>query len=127
MLGDHNVAATLPVADLARAREFYEGTLGLKPDQVMEPEAVLYGSGQSRLLVYRSDFAGTNEATAASWVAADAFDAEVAKLRENGVTFERYDLPDTTLEGDVHVLGDTDLRSVWFKDLDGNILNLSNQ
>ena len=127
MLGDHNVAATLPVADLARAREFYEGTLGLKADMDMAPEAVLYRSGEARVLVYRSDYAGTNQGTAATWVAADGFDDEIGALRDKGVTFERYDLPDTTLEGDVHVLGDTDMRSVWFKDLDGNILNLSNQ
>ena len=126
MLGDHNVAATLPVADLERARQFYEGTLGLTPDMDMAPEAVLYGSGQSRVLVYRSQYAGTNEGTAASWVAGDGFDDEVAALREKGVTFERYDLPNTTLEGDVHVLGG-EMRSVWFKDPDGNILNLSNQ
>jgi catechol 2,3-dioxygenase-like lactoylglutathione lyase family enzyme len=127
MLGDHNVAATLPVADLARAREFYEGTLGLKPELEMEPEAVLYASGQSRVLVYRSEYSGTNQGTAASWVAADGFDQEVAALREQGVRFERYDLPGTTLEGDVHVMGEAGLRSVWFKDPDGNILNLSNQ
>lgn len=125
MLGEHNVAATLPVADLARAREFYEGTLGLKPDLEMEPEAVLYASGQSRVLVYRSEFAGTNQGTAASWVASSGFDDEIAALREKGVTFERYDLPGTTLDGDVHVMGD--IRSVWFKDRDGNILNVSDQ
>lgn len=122
MLGDHNVAATLPVADLARAREFYEGTLGLKPELTMEPEVVLYGSGQSRVLVYRSEFAGTNEGTAASWIASSGFDDEIAALREKGVTFEHYDLPETTLDGDVHVMGD--IRSAWFKDPDGNILNL---
>ena len=125
MLGEHNVAATLPVADLARAREFYEGTLGLKADLEMEPEAVLYASGQSRVLVYRSEFAGTNQGTAASWVASSGFDDEIAALREKGVTFERYDLPGTTLDGDVHVMGD--IRSVWFKDPDGNILNVSDQ
>jgi len=125
MLGDHNVAATLPVADLARAREFYEGTLGLKADMDMAPEAVLYQSGEARVLVYRSDYAGTNQGTAATWVAADTFDDEIAALREKGVTFETYDLPGTTLEGDVHVMGD--MRAVWFKDPDGNILNLSNQ
>jgi len=125
MLGEQNVAATLPVADLDRARQFYEGTLGLKPDLDMAPEAVLYQSGDSRVLVYRSEFAGTNQATAATWVAAGGFDDEVAALRDKGVGFERYDLPGTTLDGDVHVMGD--MRAVWFKDPDGNILNLSNQ
>ena len=91
----------------------------------MSPEAVLYVSGSSRVLVYRSEYAGTNQATAATWVAGDGFDDEIAALREKGVTFERYDLPGTTLDGDVHVMGD--MRAVWFKDPDGNILNLSNQ
>jgi len=125
MLGDRDVAATLPVADLARAREFYEGTLGLKPELEMAEEAVLYASGNSRVLVYRSEYAGTNQGTAASWVAGDGFDDELAALREKGVTFERYDLPGTTLDGDVHEMGE--IRSVWFKDPDGNILNLSSQ
>jgi len=46
-------------------------------------------------------------------------------LKSKGVTFEHYDMPDTRLEGDVHVFGD--LRVAWFKDPDGNILNLINQ
>jgi hypothetical protein len=41
------------------------------------------------------------------------------------VTFEQYDLPDTTREGDITVAGD--LRAAWFKDPDGNILSLANQ
>ena len=53
------------------------------------------------------------------------FDAIVEELRAKGVTFEHYDLPEMTREGDVHVMGD--LRAVWFKDPDGNILNLIDQ
>ncbi|MBV8645655.1 MAG: VOC family protein, partial [Candidatus Eremiobacteraeota bacterium] len=45
-----------------------------------------------------------------------------ATLRANGVTFEHYDLPDGVREGDVHVFGS--LRTVWFKDPDGNILSI---
>jgi len=41
------------------------------------------------------------------------------------VTFERYDLPGTTREGDVHVTGE--LKVAWFKDPDGNIHSLVNQ
>jgi hypothetical protein len=44
-----------------------------------------------------------------------------------GVTFEHYDLPDTTREGDIHVMGEGDMRGVWFKDPDGNIIGLVNQ
>ena len=124
MLGDRDAAATLAVSDLDRARAFYEDTLGLTP-AMENPGAVLYRSGASIVLVYPSAYAGTNQATAASWAVGDDFDAIVDGLREKGVAFERYDdLPDTTREGDIHLMGE--FKSAWFKDPDGNILNLTN-
>jgi catechol 2,3-dioxygenase-like lactoylglutathione lyase family enzyme len=123
MLGAKDAAATLAVSDLDRARDFYENTLGLTQATDM-PGAVLYRSGSSMVLVYASEFAGTNQATAATWSVGGDFDAIVDGLRSKGVTFERYDLPDTTREGDIHIMGD--FKAVWFKDPDGNILNLAN-
>ena len=123
MLGNHDAGATLPVRDLNAARSFYEGTLGLKPSIDQSPEAVLYSSGNSMLLVYRSEYAGTNQATAATWAVGDDLDSVMDELRSKGVSFEHYDLPETTREGDVHVMGDT--RGAWFKDPDGNILALA--
>jgi catechol 2,3-dioxygenase-like lactoylglutathione lyase family enzyme len=125
MLGNHEVGATLPVRDLDAARTFYEGTLGLKPAMDQSPEAVVYASGSSTVLVYRSDYAGTNQATAATWAVGDELDSVIDDLRSKGVSFEHYDLPETTREGDVHVMGDT--RGAWFKDPDGNIIALVNQ
>jgi catechol 2,3-dioxygenase-like lactoylglutathione lyase family enzyme len=124
MLGGKDAAATLAVSDLKRARGFYENMLGLEP--LMEvPESVLYRSGNAVVLVYPSEYAGTNQATAATWAVGDDFEAIVQELKTKGVTFEHYDdLPGTTREGDVHVVGD--LRGVWFKDPDGNILSLVN-
>jgi catechol 2,3-dioxygenase-like lactoylglutathione lyase family enzyme len=122
MLGGKDVAATLAVSDLERAREFYGTTLGLETYQEM-PGAMLYKSGSSVVLVYPSEFAGTNRATAASWAVGEDFDAIVDDLKAKGVVFEHYDdLPETTREGDVHVMGD--MKAVWFKDPDGNILNI---
>ncbi|MGH3079252.1 MAG: VOC family protein [Gaiellaceae bacterium] len=123
MLGEKDAAATLAVSDLERARDFYENTLGLAPLQEV-PGAVLYKSGNSVVLVYPSEYAGTNKATAASWAVGDDFDAIVEDLRAKGVTFERYDLPETTRDGDVHTMGE--FKGVWLKDPDGNILNLTN-
>jgi catechol 2,3-dioxygenase-like lactoylglutathione lyase family enzyme len=128
MLGEKNVAATLAVSDMAAARDFYEGKLGLTRIESPMPdeEGILYRSGDSVLLVYRSVYAGTNQATGASWGVGEDFDAIVDDLRSKGVVFEHYDdLPGTTREGDVHVLGG--LRAVWFKDPAGNILNVGNQ
>ena len=124
MLGDHDVAATLAITDIDAARSFYEGTLGLEP--VMEfPDSVVYAAGNSKLMVYRSDFAGTNKATAATWAVGDQLESIVEDLRGKGVAFEHYDLPVTTREGDIHELDG--MRGVWLKDPDGNIIGLVNQ
>ena len=126
MLGDKLVAATIAVSDMKRARAFYEGVLGLNVTQDLGG-AVIYGSGASAVFVYQSEFAGTNKATSATWGVGDAFDDVVQALRDKGVTFEQYDdLPDTTRDGDVHSFADTGMRAVWFKDPDGNILNVGN-
>ncbi len=50
----------------------------------------------------------------------------VEGLRAKGVSFEHYDLPDTTRDGDIHELGG-EMRGVWFKDPAGNIIALVNQ
>ena len=125
MLSDHDVGATLAVSDFGAARRFYEETLGLAVAMAMEGAAI-YTSGSSRLLVYESEYAGTNKATAATWSVGDQLDAVVDDLRGKGVTFEHYDdLPGTTREGDIHMMGD--MRGVWFEDPDGNILSLVDQ
>ena len=120
MLGDKDAAATIAVSDIERARDFYENTLGLKRLRDM-PGGILYTSGNSTVLVYASEYAGTNQATAASWAAGDDFDATVQELDAKGVAFEHYDdLPETTREGHVHLMGE--FKAVSFKDPDGNIL-----
>jgi catechol-2,3-dioxygenase len=123
-LGNKNAGATLAVSDLGRARDFYENTLGLTAVQE-NPGGILYKSGESVVLVYPSEFAGTNKATAASWAAGEDFDTVVEELKAKGTSFEHYDnLPDTSREGDVHTSGE--FKAVWFKDPDGNILNVVN-
>jgi hypothetical protein len=84
---------------------------------------VTYKSGDSRLFVYQSPFAGTNQATCVTWTSRDV-DAVAAGLKARGVAFEHYDFPNTTREGDVHVSGAT--RVAWFRDPDGNILSIVN-
>jgi catechol 2,3-dioxygenase-like lactoylglutathione lyase family enzyme len=125
MLGDNDVAATIAVKDMEVAKRFYEGTLGLKRGEMDDPGGIIYKSGNSSVLVYESQFAGTNEATAASW-AVDDLEGIVQALKTKGVKFEQYDnLPGVTRNGDVHMIGT--MKAVWFKDPDGNILNISSQ
>jgi catechol 2,3-dioxygenase-like lactoylglutathione lyase family enzyme len=124
MLKDKEVMATIAVKDMNVAKKFYEGTLGLKKGEFDTPGGVVYESGRSKALVYVSQYAGTNQATAATWDVGDELDGIVKDLKAKGVRFEHYDLPDTTREGDIHVSGP--MRMVWLKDPDGNILALAN-
>jgi catechol 2,3-dioxygenase-like lactoylglutathione lyase family enzyme len=124
MLGDNDAMATIAVKDLAAARKFYEGTLGFKVVNTQGGEAVSYKSGKSQLLVYHSQYAGTNKATAATWMVKDV-EKLVKDLKAKGVAFEHYDFPGMTRKGDIHLAGN--LKNAWFKDPDGNILALVNE
>ena len=122
MLGNKDAVANIAVKDLQAARKFYEGTLGLKAVGTEGDDLVAFRSGGSTLFVYRSDFAGTNKATAVTWNVGDEVDATVRDLKAKGVAFEHYTMPGMKLEGDVHV-GDG-RRIAWFKDPDGNVLSV---
>ena len=124
MLGNKDAVANLAVKDLRAARKFYEGTLGLKPVSEEGDELVVYESGRSTLNVYRSKEAGTNKATAVTWAVGDDVDRVVRDLKAKGVRFEHYDMPEMRREGDIHIGGD--MKVAWFKDPDGNILNIVN-
>jgi catechol 2,3-dioxygenase-like lactoylglutathione lyase family enzyme len=118
-LGSKEAIVTLAVSDLDAARTFYEEKLGLRPTPDQEEGTLSYQSGKSAIFVYPSQYAGTNQATAVTWIVDDV-EGTVSALRGKGVTFEHYpDLPDTKIEGDLHVSGDRKL--AWFKDPDGNI------
>ena len=123
MLGSKDVMATIAVRDVKVAKKFYEGALGLKLANDEQPEALEYQSGSSKILVYQSRYAGTNKATAATWVIEDGMERVVQALKATGVTFEHYDMPGMTREGDVHVGGN--MKAAWFKDPDGNVLSIS--
>ena len=124
MLGDKDVVATIAVKDLVTARKFYAETLGLTAVGGEGQEVIVFKSGKSTVNVYRSQYAGTNKATAATWVVGQDVDNIVRELKARGVKFEHYDFPGMKREGDVHVAGR--IRNAWFKDPDGNILSVVN-
>src|SRR5262245_50100189 len=108
MLSKYDAIPTVAVKNLAAAKKFYEGTLGFKQVEAEGDEVVVYQNGDSRLNVYRSQFAGTNKATAVTW-AVDDVESEVRDLKTKGVAFEHYDMPELKLKGDVHVADGADL------------------
>lgn len=120
MLKNRDAVATIAVKNVEAARKFYEGKLGLTPGGSEEPEVLVYTSGNSKLFVYESQYAGTNKATAVTWLVGDDVEGVVRALKARGVAFEKYDLPGMTRKGDVHVAAK--VKAAWFKDPDGNIL-----
>jgi catechol 2,3-dioxygenase-like lactoylglutathione lyase family enzyme len=124
MMSQFTPVTTLPTADLARARAFYEGTLGLT-QQREGMGGVYYTCGAGSIFVYESAYAGTNKATALSFEVPESdFDAEVAALRGKGASFMTFDMEGAKWDDGVATMGDA-MRSAWFADPDGNILNVS--
>ena len=122
MLGTTDPTPMIAVKDLDRARGFYEETLGLTTIDTLGEEVVSMKSGDTRIDVYRSEFAGTNKATALTFNV-DDIASEVRDLKDKGVMFEHYDAMDgLTRNGDVYSA--EGMKTAWFKDPDGNILSL---
>ena len=120
MLGKADATPMIAVKDLDRARQFYEETLGLKEVDDFG-EGFMLKSGDTQLSVYRSEFAGTNKATALTFDV-DDIQAEVSELKGRGVPFEHYDLDGLKQDGDIYTA--EGMKTAWFKDPDGNILSL---
>lgn len=125
MLKDARAAAVLPVSDMDRAKQFYGETLGLTQKDSPDPGGMMFESGGGTgVFVYKTEFAGTNKATAAGFGVSDV-DAEVAELRTKGVTFEEYDMgPDMKTVNGIITLPSGD-KAAWFKDPDGNIISIN--
>ena len=120
MLGKSDATPMVAVKDLDRARKFYEDTLGLQEIDDFG-EGFMLQSGDTRFSIYKSEFAGTNKATALMFDV-DDLDSEVRELKDKGITFEHYDLEGLERDGDIY-RGDN-MSTAWFKDPDGNILSL---
>ena len=120
MLKDQDSAAIVAVTDLGRAKSFYGETLGL--DLVEGDDNVLqFKTGSTALVVYKSEFAGTNKANAVVWGVGDEIEAIAAALKSRGVAFEHY--PGMDYKDGIHSAGA--FKMVWLKDPDGNILHLN--
>ena len=125
MLGDKDAAANIAVKNLEIAKKFYENTLGLTQVAAEGQEVIVLKSGNSTVNVYRSQYAGTNKATTVTCVVGEDIESVVQQLKAKGITFEHYDMPGVTRVGDVHFAGD--MKVAWFKDPDGNILNVASR
>jgi predicted enzyme related to lactoylglutathione lyase len=111
--------AYLPAKDVARARNFYEKTLGFRAKEEIEGGVVYeFGEGTACFL-YPTPNAGTSRASQAFWQV-DDIEREVSDLKAKGVKFENYDMPGMK-DG---IASSNGTKAAWFKDTEGNILAL---
>jgi len=122
MLKDAPIIPYIPVADVGRARKFYEEKIGLKPKE-QYAGGVIYECGNgSWVFMYPSQGAGTSRASTAFWAVDDVV-AEVNALKARGVVFEEYDMPGIKTVNGIATGGGA--KTAWFKDTEGNILAIS--
>ena len=123
MLAKARIAAVVPVSDVEAAVRFYGDTLGLRLKErrsdLPENREAEFEAADGTLLVYESVGAGQSRHTVAGFRVENIEEA-VAALRERGVVFEEYDLPDMKTENGIATIGD--VRAAWCRDPDGNIL-----
>jgi predicted enzyme related to lactoylglutathione lyase len=121
MLQQAPMYAYIPAKDLARARKFYEETVGLKPKQEIAGGITYeFGKGTACFL-YPTPNAGTSKASQAFWQVEDV-EREVRELKARGVQFEDYDMPGMKMENGIATGGGA--KAAWFKDSEGNTLAL---
>src|SRR3977135_1692738 len=143
--------AYIPAKDVARARRFYEGTLGFHPKQNLAGGVVYEFGDHTACFLYPTPNAGTSRASQAFWHVDDV-EREGAELKARGVEFEDYDMPGVESASGVGAGGgrevaelkargvefeDYDMpgekspsgvvtgggaKAAWFKDSEGNIL-----
>jgi predicted enzyme related to lactoylglutathione lyase len=121
MLSNAPIRAYIPASDVARARKFYEGMVGLVP-KVEFSGGVIYDCGGSEVFLYPTPNAGTSRASQAFWQVSDV-EAEVTDLKSRGVKFEEYDTPGIQMKNSIATGGGA--KTAWFKDTEGNILAVS--
>ena len=121
MLKSAPLYAYVPVSDLARARTFYEDTLGLGPGEPVGPGLSFQCGYGTAFFMYPSPGAGTNKASCAFWKVSDV-EVVVRWLKERGVVFEDYDMPEMNSVDSIFTGGGA--KAAWFKDSEGNIMAL---
>lgn len=125
MLTNTIAAATIPAADFQRARKFYEQKLGFKAMAEDSSPGVMYQASQGSLfyLYYQKDFAKCDH-TALTLIA-DNVESEINDLRNKGVKFEDYNIPEMNIKTDNNIASFAGMKVAWFKDTESNIIAIT--
>jgi catechol 2,3-dioxygenase-like lactoylglutathione lyase family enzyme len=112
----------IPTRDAARARAFYETTLGLR---FVEDDnfAMVFDSNGTMIRIVRAPEFTPFSFTLLGWEVPD-LDAAVADLTAKGAQFNQYGFPGQAPNGVWTAPGNA-AKVAWFPDPDGNTLSLS--
>jgi catechol 2,3-dioxygenase-like lactoylglutathione lyase family enzyme len=124
MLTDHRAYATIPAADMNRAKTWYSDKLGLTPASEDELGCMYRVGEGSSFLLYPTANAGKAPNTLLSF-STDDLEVEVQDLRRRGVSFEEYDMPGLKTVNGIATMGT--FHAAWFKDSEGNILAVGDE
>ncbi|MFA4965339.1 MAG: VOC family protein [Thermoleophilia bacterium] len=126
-LGDFPAAAVLRAEDISRAKKYYADVVGLKPMDIPTSgsEGMFTAGDGTMVLIYeRPGMPAPQNTTLGFSLPADQFDEVAADLRAKGVTFEDYDVPEIGLKTVSGIAEFEGTKAAWFKDSEGNIVNI---
>lgn len=116
------VGPVIPVSDLSKALEFYEGALGLVGEPVAGGYQLRCGAGTSILLLIGTDHAGQATWPLASF-GTDDLERTIDRLRRRGVSVETIaEGPERTDERGVSRVGGSSV--VWIRDPDRQLISI---
>ncbi len=121
MLATTDIIAFVPTNDSARARVFYEGTLGLRfvSDDGF---ALVFNANGTMIRVVKAQQFSPVQYTILGWQVKE-IENVVARLQQQGVHFERFGFLQQNELG-IWTAPNGD-KVAWFKDPDGNTLSVS--
>uniref|UniRef100_A0AAU2JZL0 VOC family protein n=1 Tax=Streptomyces sp. NBC_00049 TaxID=2903617 RepID=A0AAU2JZL0_9ACTN len=123
MFADTKAFSGFSVDDLGRAKEFYEGTLGLRVSEDNDMGMLsLHLAGGATVLVYQKDGHEPASFTILNFTVDDV-DRTVDELTARGVRIEHYEGFGADAKGVVRTEGDGPTIA-WFKDPAGNVLSV---
>lgn len=124
---NYPVGAVLRAEDLDRAKQFYTDVMGFTVDEQSVPGGLLLRAGQgSMLMVYeRPGMPAPQNTTLGIPLPMEDFDGCVEYLRSKGVALQDYDIPEMDLKTVNGVATMDGMKSAWFEDTEGNIINIA--
>ncbi len=124
MLGSADLIAFVPTRDPAKAREFYEQTLGLEFLSA-DPFALVFNAHGTTLRIANVSEAKNFQPapfTIVGWLVTNVSDT-AGDLVKKGVRFERF--PGMNQDAQGIWQSPSGARVAWFKDPEGNILSIT--